>query len=90
MRMALYQVVNRALVLSTWLDIPDSTRDFDAWLHANGYGPDFTLRRGIIQDVTLSERRELNAAHGRLKAAGLLPRIALTLNNKQTGKRLIA
>lgn len=84
MKLALYRIVKRQPVFVQWVPVPDDLRDFDSWLHANGYGPDFTLRRGIIREETPAERRALAAEHDRLKAAGLLPSALETITGRMT------
>lgn len=75
---ALYQVVSRELSFVQMLDM-DMPSDPDAWLACNGYGRDYTLRRGRIIEETPAERAALQRAHDRLKAEGKLPSAAWRL-----------
>jgi hypothetical protein len=53
--MILYKVENRQLTAPRSIDVPDETRDFDAWLYRRGYGREYTLRRGIVRETTRAE-----------------------------------
>lgn len=72
MNMRLYQVVNRNLVDRGNITVPDDLRDHDLWLFQNGYGRDYTLRRGIVDD---SFDPAIHIEAERLKRIGKLPSI---------------
>ncbi len=75
MKLELYKVVNRELQHVKSVQVPDDLRDFDKWLVLNGYGRDYTLRRGIVQDISKAEALTLQREHDRLKRAGKLPSV---------------
>lgn len=62
MRMALYQIINRELSFVKWIDVPDGTKDLCAWKQDAGYGPNYTLRTGIVRDYS---QRDIIAELGR-------------------------
>ena len=69
---ALYRIVNRELQFVETLQI-DMPSDPDAWLATNGYGRDYTLRRGKVIEMTRAERAAIHREHDHLKRAGALP-----------------
>ena len=74
--MQLYRVVNRELVHVRQLDaaeIASLGNDWDSWLSGRGYGRDYTLRRGIVREMTARERAALHREVAALKAQGKLP-----------------
>jgi hypothetical protein len=51
--MILYQIVNRELVLVRALsaaEVASVGPDWDDWLKANGFGRDYSLRKGVVDD----------------------------------------
>jgi hypothetical protein len=80
--MILYQIVNRELVFVRQLrpdELASLGSDKDAWLKAHGYGSEFTLRRGIVREVTASESRKLAHDAASLKRRGLCPSAATAI-----------
>jgi hypothetical protein len=75
--MELYRIVNRELQRVRALSAQELATlgpDWDSWLAANGMGGgQFTLRPGVVREVTAAERRALEQWERRAKAAGLLP-----------------
>ena len=55
MQMALYRIENRSLQFEQMVTVPDDLRDQDGWLNDNGYGRDYTLRRGKIVETTAAD-----------------------------------
>ena len=84
MEMVLYQIVNRELTNPRRVVVPTGTVDFDSWLKSQGYGKNYTLRRGIVQEMTKAERDALQREHDRLKATGKLPSAASAIASKLT------
>jgi hypothetical protein len=75
--MELYRIVNRELQhvrALTAQELATLGPDLDSWLAANGMGGgEFTLRRGIVREVTPAERAALAQWERTAKASGLLP-----------------
>ncbi len=84
--MELYRIVNRELQHVRPLSAQELATlgpDWDSWLAANGMGGgEFTLRRGIVREVTAQERRALEQWERRAKASGLLPSAFDTIAGK--------
>ena len=56
MKMVRYEIVDRQLANPVDVDVPDGTKDFDAWLHREGFGGGrFTLRPGRVIPVTAAD-----------------------------------
>jgi hypothetical protein len=66
--MVLYKIENRQLTRPQWVDVPDETRDFDAWLFRQGYPRGYTLRRGIVREETRAQAMAAIAALGKPSA----------------------
>lgn len=80
--MMLYRVVNRALEPVRELTGPETASlgpDSDSWLRARGYGHEFTLRRGIVREVSNGERRAMSIECARLKRQGKVPSAATAI-----------
>ena len=86
MRMILYKIVNRELVEPKAIEVPNGTVDFDSWLHSQDYGKEYTLRRGIVQEMTDAERKAFQREHDRLKAVGKIPSAATAMIAKLSEK----
>lgn len=75
--MELYRIVNRELQHVRALSAQELATlgpDLDSWLADNGMGGGaFTLRRGIVREVSAAERRALERWERAAKASGLLP-----------------
>lgn len=88
--MELYRIVNRELQHVRALTVEELATagpDWDSWLHANGMGGgEFTLRRGIVRDVTPGERAALERWGRAAKASGLLPSALGAITGKLAGR----
>ena len=88
--MMLYSIANRQLVLVRPLrpdELASLGADQDAWLAAQGYGREFTLRTGIIRETTARESRQWSRDLARLKARGLAPSAATAILGKLASER---
>lgn len=85
-KMALYKVVNRELVFVDWVSLPDTIRDYDAWLYRAGYDRSHTLRTGIVRETTKTEIAYFQRVTEKLKRSGKLPSAVETIANMLAGK----
>jgi hypothetical protein len=88
--MMLYRIAARQLVPVRQLssaELASLGADHDAWLAAHGYGPEFTLRAGIVQQVTARESRRMAQELAGLKRRGLCPSAATAILGKLASEK---